>query len=80
MLITAPEEISQRTCALTCPPNSWRTSVSALHFRIFDRQHIGDESGIQLDGEAWGQIDPEMIVRNQQNAVRRQNAHQRLPY
>ena len=29
-------EMSQRTCVLTCPPNSWRTSFSAALLHAFD--------------------------------------------
>ena len=78
-MITAPEEMSQRTWALTCPPNSCRTSLRQFAFHSVDGQHVRDKGGIQLDGKARRQIDSEMIVRDQQNAVGRQNAHQRLP-
>ena len=39
---------------------------------------IGDKSGIQLDGEPGRQIDSEMIMSDQHDAVARQNLHQGL--
>ena len=45
-------------------------------FHAVDVQHVGDESRIQLDGKTRRQIDSEMIVSNQHNAVARQDLHQ----
>ncbi len=42
-------------------------------FNSGDVQHVGDESGIRLDGKTRRQIDSEMLVGNQHNAVGRQN-------
>ena len=52
--------------------------LESVAFGRIDREHIGDESRIQLDGKSRRQINSEMIVRDQQNAPRRQNVDQRL--
>ena len=42
----------------------------------FDVQHVGDESGVQLDGETRRQIKSEMIMGHQHDAGGRQHLHQ----
>ena len=48
-------------------------------FDSIDRQYVGSERGVQFDGKPGGEIDPEVIVIDEQNAVRRQNSNQCLP-
>ncbi len=42
----------------------------------FDRQHVGDKGRVHLDGKSRGQINAEMLMRDEHDAAGRQYLHQ----
>ena len=53
--------------------------VQGCAFHAFDLHDVRNEGCVQLDGKARCQIDSEVIMRNEHDAVRRQHFDQGFP-
>ncbi len=79
MLITAPEETSQRTWVLTCPPIFLAHDFEKGPLQTLNGHHVGHKSRVHLDGQARRKVDSEMVMCDQHDAAVRHNLGQRFP-